>query len=192
MQSIPTTSTYVPTAQSNTPMPISPSYVPAQPIGKMISMSAPSDPTTDYVSGLLSSSPPADQYVSSYNLLYAQNQILSNNIDYINQMYSTDTQNILYQNKKISNYRYFNKILAIIYFIFMGIAVIFLFRSRKVKSWILKFIIVGILVLYPFFMYYLESYVYEFFTYMIAFFSGETYKKTTVPSITNTNLSFNS
>ena len=170
--------------------PITSSYVLTPIAGNMISMSAPSDPTTDFVSGLISSTPPADQYISSYNLLYAQNTILSNNIDYINQMYSTDTQNIHYQGQKINNYRYFNKILAIIYFILICIAAIFLLRSKKINSVFIKFIIIAILVLYPFFMYYLESYIYEFFTYMISFFSGETYVKTTNPTITNTKLSF--
>jgi hypothetical protein len=145
----------------------------------------------DNISKIISTDEPAtDKYVNSYNLVYAQNNILSNNVNYINQMYSTDTQNIIYQNKKIENYKYFNKILTIIYFILMGIAVIFLIKSKKIKSWIVKFIIIAILVLYPFFMYYLESYVYEFFSYMIAFLSGETYSKTTIPKITNTNLSF--
>jgi len=191
MQNSPITTQYVPTTQSMAPIQ-SPSYVPA-PIfgnGNMISIDAPSDTTTDFVSGLIVSTPPVDQYISSYNLLYAQNTILSNNIDYTNQMYSTDKQNINYQNQKIGNYKYFNKILAIIYFILMGIAVIFLLKSKKIKSLIIKFIIVAILVLYPFFMYYLESYFYELFTFMIAFFSGETYTKTTNPTITNTNLSF--
>ena len=145
----------------------------------------------DNISKIVSNTEPAaDKYVNSYNLVYAQNNILSNNVNYINQMYSTDTQNIVYQNKKIENYKYFNKILTIIYFILIGIAAIFLIKSKKVKSWIVKFIIIAILVLYPFFMYYLESYVYEFFSYMIAFLSGETYSKTTIPKITNTNLSF--
>lgn len=170
--------------------PITSSYISSPIAGNMISMSAHSDPTTDYVSGLISSSPPTDQYISSYNLLYSQNAVLSNNIDYINQMYSTDTQNIHYQNQKINNYKYFNKILAIIYFILMGIVTIFLLKSKKMKSWIVKFIIIAVLVLYPFFMYYLESYIYEFFTYMISFFNGESYTKTTNPTITNTKLSF--
>jgi hypothetical protein len=170
--------------------PITSSYISTPIAGNMISMSAHPDATTDYVSGLISSPPPAEQYISSYNLLYAQNAVLSNNIDYTNQMYSTDTQNIQYQNKKINNYKYFNKILAIIYFILMSIATIFLLRSKKMKSWIVKFIIVAILVLYPFFIYYLESYIYEFITYIMSFFNGEKYTKTTNPTITNTKLSF--
>ena len=170
--------------------PITSSYISTPIAGKMISMSAPSDHTTDYISGLITASQPTEQYISSYNLLYAQNAILSNNIDYINQMYSTDTQNIHYQNQKINNYKYFNKILAIIYFILMCIASIFLMKSKKINSLIIKFILIAILVLYPFFMYYLESYIYEFFTYMIAFFNGESYTKTTKPIITNTKLSF--
>ena len=144
-----------------------------------------SETATDIISKMVSEEEPMNKYVNSYNLVYSQNNLLSN---YINEMYSTDTQNILYQNKKIENYKYFNKILVIIYFILMGISVIFLIKSKKVKSIIVKFIIVALLVIYPFIIYYLESYIFEFFSYAVSFLSGETYIRTTIPSLTNTKL----
>lgn len=147
-----------------------------------------SETATDIISKMVSEEEPMNKYVNSYNLVYSQNNLLSNNVNYINEMYSTDTQNILYQNKKIENYKYFNKILVIIYFILMGISVIFLIKSKKVKSIIVKFIIVALLVIYPFIIYYLESYIFEFFSYAVSFLSGETYIRTTIPSLTNTKL----
>ena len=147
-----------------------------------------SETITDIVSKIVYDSEPDNKYVNSYNLVYSQNNLLGNNVNYINQMYSTDTQNILYQNKKIENYKYFNKILVIIYFILMGISVIFLIKSKKIKSWIVKIIIVALLVIYPFLIYYLESYIFEIFSYALSFLSGETYVRTTIPTLTNTKI----
>jgi len=148
------------------------------------------DDTTQFISNIISGNSPNGQFVSSYNLAHTQNELLKNNIKHVNQMYSTDNQNILYQMKKIENYKYFNKILVIIYFILMGISTIFIFKTKKISSWVVKIIIVILLVIYPFIIYYLESYLYNFFSYMVAFLNGETYKKTMIPSFINTQIKF--
>lgn len=146
-----------------------------------------SNKTVNIVSKMISDAP-SNNYVELYDSIKMQNDILKNNINNLKEMFSTDNQNINYQYAKIKNYKYFNYILLIIYFITLGISFIFLIRSKKIKQWYVKLIIVIVFVLYPFFIYYLENYLYEFFSYTFSIINGEKYKKTTIPVITNTKI----
>jgi hypothetical protein len=94
-----------------------------------------------------------------YQLIKSQNDVLSQNIQYLNEMYSTDgtqTDNI---DKKYQTLKTVNFYLFIVYFCFLGILLFFLFRTARIGVFV-KILIALCFAAYPFVIYYIENGIY--------------------------------
>ena len=95
----------------------------------------------------------------TYNLIKSQNDILSQNIQYLNDMYSTDGTQSNNMDKKFQGLKTANFYLFIIYFCFLAILLFFLFKTTKIGIFV-KIIIALCFGAYPFVIYYIENGIY--------------------------------
>jgi len=94
-----------------------------------------------------------------YQLIKSQNDVLSQNIQYLNEMYSTDGAQTEHIDKKYQTLKTVNFSLFIVYFCFLAILLFFLFRTTRIGIFV-KILIALCFGAYPFVIYYIENGIY--------------------------------
>lgn len=94
-----------------------------------------------------------------YQLIKSQNDMLSQNIQYLNEMYSTDGAQTEHIDKKYQTLKTVNFSLFIVYFCFLAILLFFLFRTTRIGVFV-KILIALCFGAYPFVIYYIENGIY--------------------------------
>jgi len=94
-----------------------------------------------------------------YQFIKSQNDVLSQNIKHLTEMYSTDDAQTNNIDEKYQTLKTVNFYLFIIYFCFLGILLFFLFRTVKIGAFV-KILIALCFGAYPFVAYYIENSIY--------------------------------
>ena len=94
-----------------------------------------------------------------YKQIKSQNDVLSQNIKHLTEMYSTDDAQTNNIDEKYQTLKTVNFYLFIIYFCFLGILLFFLFRTVKIGTFV-KILIALCFGAYPFVAYYIENSIY--------------------------------
>lgn len=94
-----------------------------------------------------------------YQLIKSQNDMLSQNVKYLTEMYSTDDTQTDHMDTKYKSLKTVNFYLFIVYFCFLAILLFFLFGTTKIGVFV-KILIALCFGAYPFVAYYIENIIY--------------------------------
>lgn len=99
-----------------------------------------------------------------YNLVYYQNENLQKIIQNNNEKFSAEPHKIQFQNTRINTMNTVNFYFFYVYLVFFFILLLFLIPTKKLDKKI-KFGIILFFIFYPFFIYYMENFIYQYLVY---------------------------
>ena len=104
-----------------------------------------------------------------------QNTILENQINKLNEIYSTDEMKSYYINQKVQTLNKINNFLFILYYILVILVSIFLLIN-KTLSYKVKIGIIILLGIYPLIIGFIEKYIYGYLRFLYYLIKGEPYR----------------
>lgn len=108
-----------------------------------------------------------------YIIIKAQNDNINTELK---EQYATNKSKTLYTSQKIYELSHFNFILFVLYYICVGILLLYFFLFNKTNfSFAIKMIIIILCVIYPFLIQWIELYIYFIYSYIYSFVSGIAY-----------------
>jgi DNA repair exonuclease SbcCD ATPase subunit len=109
-----------------------------------------------------------------YNEIKGQNDVIANKIDDYNKTYLLKNQSDMYKNGRIDILSRVNKYLLYVYYaLTVGLLLLFIFVSDM--NMLVKVFIMIFAILFPFFIYYLEKYIYFVYKYINSFIKGKAF-----------------
>ena len=104
-----------------------------------------------------------------------QNTILENQINKLNEIYSTDEKQSYYLNQKVQSLNKINNFLFILYYILVILVSIFLIIN-KTFSYKIKIGIIILLGIYPIVIGFIENQIYGYLRFLYYLIKGEPYR----------------
>lgn len=105
-----------------------------------------------------------------------QNTILENQINKLNEIYSTDEKQSYYINQKIQTLNKINNFLFILYYILVILVSIFLILTNKTLSYKIKIGIIILLGIYPIVIGFIERQIFGYLRFLYFLIKGEPYR----------------
>lgn len=105
-----------------------------------------------------------------------QNTILENQINKLNEIYSTDEKQSYYIDQKMKYLNKVNSFLFILYYILVILLSIFLLLTNKTLSYKVKIVIIILLGIYPLVANFIEKQFYGYLRFLYYLIKGEPYR----------------
>ena len=111
-----------------------------------------------------------------YKKITHQNNTLSRNIEKNTVTYNTEDQKNYYISQSIDSYEKWNRYIFLVYYFLFVISLYFIYATNSLTL-LGKIVVILALFVYPHIIYYIESFLYFSFSYLITLIMNQTYEK---------------